>query len=233
MDANEGLGLVDFVEQNTTPDELDSFYRGVAVRAVARGFATPLPEQAEATVTPEAPVGAETLLSPEQKAHADLVVATMSESLGLGRENIRLVVTDSPEHGKQVVAVDASPNGRYVGSYNGIPGRREAKPDCFMLDIAGQKVDALAGTTDAAYRAMIADAKARGVKLLPDSYALSQENGEPWTWTMLTGEELTADGDVQFRRVDGGGVYGGIAGPGSDDRGLRVRPAAVVAQLES
>lgn len=237
MDANEGLGLVDFAEQNMPAEELETFRRGVAARVIELGFAESLPEQAAVTAAPEAPVSVETLLSPEQLGYADKVANAMTEKFGIDRENIRFVAVDSPEHGKQVVAVDASPNGLRKGSWNKVTKERQKEAGEFMLDVDGDgaQVDALSGTTDAAYRAMIADAKARGVNPLPDSYALSQqkENGEPWTWTMLTGEPLTADGGVQIRGVPGGGVYGYLFRPDSGNRALRVRPAVVVAQLES
>lgn len=59
----------------------------------------------------------------------------------------------------------------------------------FMIEIDGQQIDTRPGMTEAAYRSFIDTEKARGTKPLPDSSQLSNENGQPWTWTLLTGEQ--------------------------------------------
>jgi hypothetical protein len=190
-------------------------------------------EAGVASDTSETLTGVESLLSPEDAAHATKVVDAMAEKLSIERENIRLVLVETEEHGKQVVAIDASPNGQYGGSYNQVKSERAKKKGKYNITVDGSKIDTLAGTNDAAYRAMIADTKTQGTDLLPDSSPLSQENGEPWTATMLTGEPLTAGGDVRVRCVGDGKVDGGVYRPGYGHRLLRVRPAVVVAQLES
>ena len=189
--------------------------------------------QAEETAVPEAPANVDMLLSPEQLEYASKVVAAMTEKFGIDCKDIRFVAVDSLEHGKQVVAIDTTPNGLRKGSWNKVTKERQKEGGEFTIDIDGIAVDALSGTTDSAYRAMIADAKARGISPLPDSYELSQLNSGPWAWTMLTGEQLTAGGRVQLRRVNDGGVDRRVAFPDIGRRILRVRPAVVVAQLES
>lgn len=97
----------------------------------------------------------------------------------------------------------------------------------FKVKANGREYDARTGMTDAVYAAKVEDARARG-KILPDSKELAELTRDIWTWTMLTGEDLTADGDVQIRRVFDGGVGRALTVPDRGLRSLRVCPAVVI-----
>jgi len=165
----------------------------------------------------------ETQLTPEQKEKTELYVDALAKAFNMSKADLGLVVEETPEGAKRAVLIDTSLMGQYLGSYNVIQMNGKG-----WINVGGEEVNVLAGTTDAAYRAMIKDAKNRRVnnEPLPDSSA-----NEIWTATMLTGEPLTAGGDVQFRRVYGGGVDRRVVLPDADVRVLRVRPAVVIAEL--
>lgn len=237
MDIKPALEAVEAIRGTVPVREQANFDAELATRlgfvSEAAGPVAVEGAQAEVTTPVEAPADVLSLLSPEQQTRAESVIAIMAETFGIDAKNVRLVLEDTPETGKRAVAIDASPNGQYGGSWNKVTKERQKESGEFTLDVDGTQVDALAGTTDTAYRAMITDAKARGVDPLPDSYQLSEQNDQPWTYTMLTGELLTADGGVRIRRVRDGGVDGCVFLPDRGRRTRRVRPAVVVAQLES
>lgn len=188
----------------------------------------------ETSGSADEPTSPEFLLSPEQRTYAKAAVTSMSETLGINREDIRFVQEETPERGRRVAAIDASPNGQHVGLYQHILEQRQADPDWYTIEIAGERVDLLAGCTEATYRAMIADARARGVAFLPDSLALNQHNGHVWTATMLTGEPLSSDDKVWIGSSSGGAKVNFIEHPiNRGGRSFRVRPAVVVGQLET
>jgi hypothetical protein len=187
-----------------------------------------------AEITGTVPAGAESLLSPEQRTYAKAAVTSMSEQLGLDRGDIRFVLEETPDQVQRVVAIDASPNGQHIGLYQHIREQRQADPNWYSLEIAGERVDPLAGCTEAAYRAMIADARARGVKFLPDSLALNQHNGHVWTATMLTGEPLPAKDKVWIGSSSGGLKVNFVEHPvNRGGKSFRVRPAVVVGTIET
>ena len=93
----------------------------------------------------------------------------------------------------------------------------------------GKKYDARSGMTLSAYNALCIDAIRQGHGLpLPDSAEMASENSDQCTWTMLTGEPLTADGDVQLRAVSSSGVFGIVRKPGDCYRPIRVRFAVEI-----
>lgn len=182
-------------------------------------------------------VGASALkqfLAGESAIHdrADTIIAAMTESLELDGSEVRLVIEEPSVDGRRITAIDASPMGQRIGTYAAIYERRATEPDWYMVEVDGQLVDPLAGCTRAAYNAMIADARSRGV-LLPDSLALSQQSGELWTATMLTGEPLDDEGLVVIASSNSDDKINNVGFP--LDRGgksIRVRPALVVHQLD-
>lgn len=187
----------------------------------------------EVTDTQSQPPTIEDLLSPEQRDFAGKVVTGMTETLGLNPEEIRFVM-ETTEQGNQIVAIDASPNGQYIGIYKSILEQRQADPDWYTLNIDGQRIDPLAGCTEAAYRAMIADARARGEKFLPDSLALNQHNGHVWTATMITGDLLPEPDKVLIGSSSGGAKVNFIGQPiNRGGKSLRVRPAVAVGLLKN
>ncbi len=189
--------------------------------------------EAATTNLVDALTGARSLLSAEQSTYADAAIISMSESLGLNREDIRLVLEETLEGNRRVVAIDASPNGQYVGLYRDILTQRQTDPAWYTVEVNGQGVDPLAGCTRAVYSAMIADARARGERFLPDSLALNQHNGHVWTATMMTGEPLESEGKIW---IGSSSSYNKVNFVGQTiDRGgksFRVRPAVVVGQVE-
>jgi hypothetical protein len=97
----------------------------------------------------------------------------------------------------------------------------------FQVEVNGVTYDTRSGMTDEVYATKVEDARSRNVTL-PDSAQLRDETGDLWTWTMLTGEPLTADGLVQFRSVGEGEVNRFITSPDHDFRALRVCPAVEI-----
>ena len=174
----------------------------------------------------------ESLLSEEQRVYAAAVVRSMSEAFAIRSDDIRLVLEKTPEHGSRVVAIDGSPNGQHAGVYDAIIARRLIDPSLFTIEIEGEVLDVFAASTEAAYRAMIDDARTRDVAL-PDSLALSQQNDELWTATMLMGEPLTPDGLVQIVSVSEGPVNKVGFRTDRGGRSIRVRPAVVIAHLDA
>lgn len=192
--------------------------------SVANSLFSPYEHPAETAVCAAPPGFERNALPAAMQARADEVVGAFVTELGLDAENVRLVVD-----GSKVVAIDASPNGQHVGSFEQVVARRKEQPAWYFIDVAGEKVDVLAGNTDAAYRSMVRDAAIRGVPL-PDSLSLSQQNGVPWTATMLTGEPLTEEGRIQVLSVNDGNVNRVDFELHRGGRTLRVRPAVVVSQ---
>ena len=103
--------------------------------------------------------------------------------------------------------------------------------ECFKLAVGGQQYDARTGMTTEVYTAMVEKAKASG-RELPDSKANQLDNGW-YTWTLLTGDPLTADGVAPCAWVD---VDGSVVRDGADlddvYRDIRFRPAVKVATDE-
>jgi hypothetical protein len=172
------------------------------------------------------------LLSQAQQAYAEAVVRSMSEAFAIRGEDVRLVVEEMPGCDRRVVAIDGSPNGQRAGVYDAIIERRRREPRYFTIEVEGELVDVFPASTEAAYRAMIDDARGRDAPL-PDSLALSQQNDELWTATMLMGEPLTSDGLVQLLSVSGGTVNKVGFHTDRGGRSIRVRPAVLIAHLSA
>ncbi len=205
---------------------LDLIVNEVGVRGyeISKGVGTTAVDSITETSTAlEASADVKSLLTQEQKQKTELYVDALAKTFNMSKADLGLVVEETPEGARRAVLIDTSPMGQYLGSYDSIQMNGKG-----WINVGGEEVNVLAGTTDAAYRAMIKDAKKnRPDQPLPDSSA-----NEIWTATMLTGEPLTADGDVQFRDVGDGGVSRAVAPPDYDFRSLRVRPAVVIAELK-
>jgi hypothetical protein len=176
-------------------------------------------------------------MSREQKVKAAAVRSAIAESplkeQGVTEETLRVVKIekDGENHFTLIhtgAGVDIGNHGKdydKARSYKAVMSDKNDK--LFQVEVDGVTYDTRKGMTDEVYIAKVEDARARGVTL-PDSKPLSKETGDLWTWTMLTGEPLTADGDVQFRGVDEGQVNRYIVFPDYDRRDLRVCPAVVI-----
>jgi hypothetical protein len=169
------------------------------------------------------------LLTPQQRQRAAAATDEMSERLQVAPNYVRLVVVQGKATELRIVAIDASPNGQFIGLYRDILERRKADPDWYTLDVLGDRVDPLAACTRAAYEAMIDEARSRGVRTLPDSLALNQQNGHVWTATMLTGEALPAPGLIWIASSSGGPKVNFVEHPiGRGGRSFRVRPTVAI-----
>lgn len=198
------------------------------------------PRAAFEVSAPSEPFASETVwgaMSKEQKLRANDVRTAMAEQFkdyGLTTDSLRVLMSESPE-GKNVFTLVHTGNGIDIGdsskdfdgarSYNSVMDNKNNV--LFAVPLGGKTYDARKGMTDVTYRALYEDAKAQGITL-PDSEVMAKENDDIWTWTMLTGEKLTADGRVRVRDVAGGEVRRGVCRPGRDSRSLRVRPAVVI-----
>lgn len=182
--------------------------------------------------TPELPQ-VEQLLSPEQRRYADATINQMVGSLGLDGSQVELVLENNPIHGNRAVAIDASPNGQFVGLYKDVLANREADPDWYTIELEGKRIDPLKGCTEYVYRAMIEAARSRGERYLPDSLALNQHNGHVWTATMMTGDPLPEPGKITIGSSSGGSKVNFVAHPiNRGGRSFRVRPAIVVGEVD-
>lgn len=188
------------------------------------------PESYEPSANYREPVS---YLTSSQRAAARIIIDSMVETLELDREEIRLIIDDPTPTGRQVLAMDTSPNGQYIGLYKTIIEQRTANPDWYTLFIDGERIDPLAGCTQTAYRAMITDARARGVIYLPDSLALNQYNGHVWTATMLTGDPLPSKDHIWIGSSSGGLKVNFVEQPiHRGGRSFRVRPTVAVAKIK-
>ena len=176
--------------------------------------------------------GPEPALSTDQREYADEVRRALARTFGIPSDEVRLVVEETAGGARRVVAIDASPNGQYAGTFDAIAQRRRSDPTFFTVAVRGEIIDVLSASTEAAYRAMSADVRRSGFTA-PDSLALSQENHELWTATMLVGEPLTADGLIQIASVSGGVVNKVGFRTDRGGRSIRVRPAVLIAELHA
>ena len=174
---------------------------------------------------------AESLLTQSQRRRAEHAVAGMANAFAIQTGDVRLVLDELTGPSARVVAIDGSPNGQYAGQYRSIMAERRADPRFFTLEIGDELVDLFEASTEGAYRAMIADARARGITL-PDSLALSQMSDDLWTSTLLMGEPLTGDGHVWVTSVCGDSVTKSTFRTDRGGRSFRVRPAVLIAEVE-
>ncbi len=190
-----------------------------------------------ALVAAEAEVSTVLDLTPEQQEKAAKVKAALAEKFGV-TEIVFSTLKVTTEEGDErlIVAFDAR-SGIDLGgkrkdydpkrSWNSIFDKKNDGK--FIIEVDGQKFDSRLGMTRATYEAMVAEARVY-VEALPlhDSRELSEQNGEPWTWTWLTGEE--ADRDVApIADVGGDGqVYSFWNRRDDGYRDMRFRPAVVI-----
>lgn len=171
-------------------------------------------------------------LSPEQLAYTEAVIKSMVESLSLDLKDIHLIPVEQ-EGSTSILAMDASPNGQFIGLYRDIVAKRKADLEWYTIVANGERIDPLEGCTRRSYEAMIIDARARGETYLPDSLALNQHNGHVWTATMMTGEPLASEGRIWIGSSSSYDKVNFVDNP--IDRGgksFRVRPAVEIARLE-
>ncbi len=177
-------------------------------------------------------------MSKEQQLKAVALKTAMAEQLsgfGITTDSLRVVMSETEEENKTFTLVHIG-NGIDIGdhtkelsqarSYNVVMSRKNE--DLFTIKLDGNLYDLRSGMTSSTYDALYEDAIRQGYTL-PDSDKMALENHDQIrTWTMLTGEPLTAGGLVQVRYVDDGRVYGLACYPEDGNRSLRVRVAVVI-----
>lgn len=187
------------------------------------------PEQGHAS-----PFNVEGMLQPDQRIYAESVISAMVETLGLDRGDIRLILEDGPNNGGCIVAMDASPNGQFIGLYQDILAKRADDPDWYTILVDGNRVDPLEGCNRVSYEAMIVDARARGDEFLPDSLALNQHNGHVWTATMMTGEPLESEGHIWIGSSSSYDKVNFVGNPiNRGGKSFRVRPSIIIGSVET
>jgi hypothetical protein len=198
------------------------------------------PREAFETSDPIEPFASETVwgaMSQEQKEKASALRAATAEQLaehGVTEESLRVVMKET-EEGEKTFTLIHTGNGIDIGdhskeydkarSYNAVMSKKNK--DLFSVEVNGRTYDLRSGMTASAYDALVEDCRLREVTL-PDSQDAAKEANDDWTWTMLTGEPLTADGYVRLRGVSDGRVRRDVYRPGFDDRYLRVRLAVEI-----
>lgn len=193
--------------------ELPAFVGSLAVDS-----ATDTPE----VLTPETADLFNTL-TPEQQERATVLQSAMVErfstkEISLSPEDFGLVVVLGPKRYYDMRGLEPMPeesrerrtfvmlitgNGLYKGSYDNIMNNKKANKEAYMVEVDGKQIDTREAMTWDLYQAFINQAKADGVNPLPDSAALSKENGQPWTKTWLTGEPAGEVARVLWRRARG------------------------------
>jgi len=170
-------------------------------------------------------------LNGDQRSLVGAVRQEFQEKLGVEVEHQRLVIAEGIS-GLEAFIIDSSPNGLHIGKFSRIVQRRSQNPLWFTIELAGGYIDPLAYTTQAVYRAMIADAQERGETVMPDSIELSHQNDIPWTATFLTGEPLTPEGQVLIASFSSDKVD--VVGFNPDRGGvsMRVRPCVPLGPIE-
>lgn len=169
----------------------------------------------------------DTELTPEQHERTGVLQTALAEKFStderkLTPEDFGLVAVGEGE-ARQVLVMLTTGNGLYHGSWNTVMSYKKANTAKYTIEVDGQTVDTRTAMTWEAYQALIAQADAP----LPDSQALSAENGKPWAATWLTGEQ-PVDLDAQYGYVGDGEPcrYWRFRDIGWYD--FRFRPAAVV-----
>lgn len=177
-------------------------------------------------------------MSPEQQAKASelrkAIAGSELKEYGVTEDTLRVVMTAEENDGFKSFHLIHIGNGVDIGnpkeefdqarSYNSVMS--SANDALFQVEVNGAKYDTRRGMTAEVYDAKVADARQRGVTLT-DSQPLSKETDDVWTWTMLTGEKLTA-GYVPVRFVSAGRVRRSACLPGRGIRLLRVCPAVEI-----
>jgi len=171
----------------------------------------------------ETPSTAEEGLEPERAAWLARAREALSSAFDIPPQQLRVVDASDGSQSLPVV-IDASPNGTYAGTHDRIAERRKADPNHLTVEVDGEGLDVLEASTEAAYRAMMEDARRRGGPL-PDSIELSQVNGELWTATMVLGDGLQDDGLVPLLSSSGGAVNKVGFHRDRGGKSIRIRPA--------
>ncbi len=220
MDAKEGLVVFEAVLNQIPREQRGEFASGI------NGLLTEIGAAAldGANEVGEASVDVMSLLTPEQQEKASKLTSAMAEKFGVDQKDFSVLTTETETGEQKFTVAYTAGNGIHKGSWNNIFNKKNAQD--FMIEIDGKKVDTRTGMTLDAYKAMID--KARTTEALPDSPQLAGENGQPWTWTLRTGEE--ADGfyaPSAFANSDGY-VDANWNGRDRGDDGVRFRPAVVL-----
>lgn len=171
------------------------------------------------------------------EARTALAAGKLNEH-GVTEKSLRVMMTEVD--GKNKFTLVHTGNGVDIGnptkdydparSYPKVMSRKNDR--LFKVKVGGATYDSRAGMTDEVYDAKVQDARDRDV-ILPDSQQLAEDAKDVWTWTMLTGDGLTADGYVQIRLVADGEVLRSVFGPDFDRRNLRVCPAVEIPDFSS
>jgi hypothetical protein len=176
-------------------------------------------------------------MTAEQKVKASAVRSAIAEGQlghqGVSEATLRVVQAEKDSESQFVLiytgaGVDIGDHGKdydKARTYNSVMASKN--DEVFQVEVNGVTYDTRSGMTDEAYVAKVEDARNRDVTL-PDSQQLRDETGDLRTWTMLTGEPLTADGLVLIRNVNEGQVGRNVDSPDDGDRTLRVCPAVVI-----
>lgn len=168
-------------------------------------------------------------LSSEQKEKASKLITGMAEKFEVDKEDFSIVVTETESEAgatrQQYTIAYAGGNGLYRGAWNQIMDT-EAAGD-FVIEIDGREVDTREGMTLSVYKAMVNQAQANS-EILPDSQELAERNGEPWTWTLRTGEKVGAKSAPYVTVYGEGQVYDVWRACDDSEQNVRFRPAVIL-----
>jgi hypothetical protein len=175
-------------------------------------------------------------LTPEQQEKATATAAALAERFDVSAEDFSVLRT-SGEDGDTLTVVYTAGNGIDLGdsdkdydtarSWDAIFG--EDADERFVVEVDGKAVDSRRGMTREVYDAFIQDARDKGIDPLPDSPQLSDQNGDIWTDTWLTGEDADRRGAPIAYVLGDGDVHSGVNPRVRDARREhRFRPAVVI-----
>lgn len=134
----------------------------------------------------ESETDTEPILTPEQQGKANKIIEALVKKFDLDPSDVGVVFVKGENGEKQPVVAHIGLRGIRKGSWDSIS---EGEAGDYSVYIDGKNIDTRPGMTFATYEAIVADAKANG-RILPDSQEASEEIGEVWTETILTGEPV-------------------------------------------
>lgn len=172
-------------------------------------------------------------LTPNLHEKADKTIEAMSAKFNIDSKDLTVLMIET-KAGKKPVVVYTAGNGIDLGdpkeqydnkrSWKSIFDKKNAVN--FMVEVDGQQVDTRKGMTREVYDTMYNEAKANG-QVLPDSQELAEQNDQPWTYTLLTGEEADRD-FAPVADVRDGEVAQYVSRRDYDSHVVRFRPAVVI-----
>jgi hypothetical protein len=161
-------------------------------------------------------------------------IAKNFEQHGVTVETLHLIKVETESGESQFVLIhtgagidigDHTKDSDPARSYNAVMSPQNDK--LFIIEVDGERYETRRGMTEATYDALQRYLQDSNLPI-PDSEQFSKDTGDVRTYTILTGEPLTAPGNVLVRDGIDRSTFRQTAQCHSGTRDLRVRPAVVI-----